>query len=966
MRRLLLVGIITSLFLGFGNHLSAQTDTEFWFVKPNITPEHTNRSFKIVFTTQEFAANVTIQMPAEPAFTPIDINIPAHTTFQHQVTDPSAEFTIMNNSTLIDQLSLPPSMQDNIGNKAILVTSTSPITAYLTQTADNNSDIYTLKGRNGIGTEFIIPFQDFGSNQRSSYRERAFSSLDIIGIEDGTIVEITPPSTKDVYRSGTYQNQLAPYNITLNRGQVYTCAPGWDPTVKRNNTANSGWWGIEGAQHLGGIIVKVVSGQGVAVIKKDDSVRKGTEIFSEGGWDIIGDQWVPYKKIEGISGMLGTEYAAMRGGSDDGWEYIYATAPENNTRIWYGNNIDTTLSPANAIINRGEQLGIQFDNGMFAANIMEIISNKPLSVLHVSGIGKEVGGAVLPPIDKCTGSTNISFTRDMPWTMFINIMVRVGAENSFLIDGVVRNDIIDPASFVPVGSSGDWLATQIYYGYNDFSDFIVGETYTISNSENVFHMGVMNGNVSGGSRYGYFSDFSKVSTKAQVLVNNLQPSGVVRACDRETLQLYATGGTDFFWWPSVGLSDPTIANPIALVEDFRTYYVQISGSCGGTDTSTVTIELYQTPIANFDLDSEEGCAPHVANLTNTSDVATDYIWNFGDGEETNYENVAHAYTNQTNTNVDYTISLIAINGACSDTVEKVITIHPAIESNITEKHDVTCFGSGDGSAIVTPIGGMQPYTYFWNNGGTNSTLNNLSGGDYSVTVTDVNGCSSISDTSIIEPSQLVIGLDLSNVSCFGMDDGNISVATPASSYLWNNGAITQSISNLSPGDYSVTVTDVNGCSSISDTLIIEPSQFVISLDLSNVSCFGMDDGNISVATPATSYLWNNGATTQSISNLSPGDYTVTATNSDGCFSTLGANIQEPLELKITTNSISNLICASSNNGFIDLSVNGGVPPYSYLWSNDYILEDINNLEEGNYTVTVADVNNCIANRTFLK
>jgi|GEM_PF-2895003 len=889
MRKIVLIGIITSLFLGLGINSNAQTDTEFWFVKPSITAEHTNGSFKFVFTTREFETHVTIEMPAEPAFTPVTLIIPPYTSDEYVVTEPSGEFFLMENNTLLE------GQPDIIGKKAIHVQSTAPITAYLTQLHVNNSDIYTFKGSNGIGKEFIIPFQEHGSNQRTNYNERAFSSIEIIGIEDGTVVEITPPAGKTVFRSSLFQNQANPYTVTLNRGEVYTCAPGWDPTVTRNNIPNSGWWGVEGNQHLGGIIVKVLSGPGVAVVKKDDSVRRGTDIIPpDGGWDIIADQWVPYKDSNGNEGnLIGTEYAILKGGLDDGWEYVYVAAPENGTKVWWGNNIDTTITPENTIINEGEQVGIQFNYNVFEANILEIISNKPLSVLHVSGEQKEMGGAVIPPLNKCSGSTSVSFSRDIPWSLYINLIVRAGAEDNFLVDGVVRNDIINPTSFVPLGTSGEWLATQIYYASNDFSDFPVGIVKTFSNTEDVFHLGLINGNYGGGCRYGYYSDFNEIRAGAVTINEDFNPSSTIRACIGESVQLYASGGTDYNWWPTTNLSSPNSSHPTAYVDGHKTYFVEIFGACSYKDTATVTIEAVELPTANFNLDSEEGCSPHIANLTNTTNNATDYLWNFGDGEVANYENVAHAYTNLTNTNVDYTISLIATNGTCSDTAEKIITIHPIIESNITEQNNVTCFGSEDGSAIVTPFGGMQPYTYLWNTGNTDSTLTNVSG-----------------------------------------------------------------------GDYFVTVTDFNGCSSISDTLILEPSQFAISLDISNVSCFGMNDGSISVATPASSYLWNNGATTQSINDLIPGDYSLTVTNSNGCISTSGVNIQEPLELEITANSISNTICSSSNDGFIDISVNGGMPPYSYLWSNGYILEDLNNLEEGNYTVTVADVNNCISNQEF--
>jgi len=682
MRKIIFLGLFISLFVILeNNNLLAQTDTEFWFVKPCITQEHTNGSFKFVFTTREFEANITIEMPAEPAFTPVSLTIPPYTSDEYIVTEPSGEFFLMENNTLLE------GHPDIIGKKAIHVESTAPITAYLSQTHINNSDIYTFKGSNGIGKEFIIPFQEHGSNQRSSYNERAFSSIEIIGIEDGTIVEITPPAGKSVFRSALYQNETNPYTITLNRGEVYTCAPGWDPTVTRNNLPNSGWWGVEGNQHLGGIIVKVLSGYGVAVVKKDDSVRRGTDVIPpDGGWDIIADQWVPYIDSQGNEGnLIGTEYAILRGGLENGWEYVYAAAPENNTRIWWGNNLDTTITPENIIINKGEQVGIQFDNIDFANNILEITSNKPLSVLHVSGEGKEMGGAVIPPLNKCSGSTSVSFARDIPWSLYINLITRTGAEDNFLIDGVVRNDIINPSSFVPVGTSGEWLATQISYASDDFSDFPVGIVKTFSNTEDVFHLGLINGNYAGGCRYGYYSDFNEIRAGAVTINEEFNPSSTIRACMGESVQLYANGGTDYNWWPTENLSDANSSHPTAFVDGYKTYYVEVFGACNYKDTATVTIEAIEVPTANFTINTNSGVSPLTVKISDI-DSAYSYKWFWDDNDlsSPDYESESnlsftHTYNNYTNeTQIKFLTLIVENEFGCSDTLKQTITIEPQI------------------------------------------------------------------------------------------------------------------------------------------------------------------------------------------------------------------------------------------------------------------------------------------------
>lgn len=691
----------------------SQTDTEFWFVKPNITQEHTNESFKIVVTARDFDADVTIEMPAEPGFTPVNFTVPAFTTYVHNITQPSAEFSFMENNTVVAELSEIPANQDNIGNKAILLTSTAPVNAYFTQIANNNSDIYALKGGNGIGTEFIIPFQEHAYNQDPAYNERAFSSIEIISYEDGTVIEITPPAGRNVYRNGANPNYGASYTVTLDRGQVYTCPPAWDPTVTRNNTANSGWWGVEGNQRLGGIIVKVLTGEGVAVIKKDDSARK----YTAGGWDIIADQWVPYKGAVGADNdILGTEYLAMRGNLDNGWEYVYVAAPEDNTRIWWGNSIDTSSAPVGVVLDRGEQHGILFNKGVYTVgpkpfNFMEIKSNKPLSVLHVSGNGREMGGAVLPPIDRCTGSTSVSFTRDINWPFYINIMARAGHETEFLVDGVQRNDIIDPTSFVPVGTSGEWVATQLYYAAGDLVDFPVGTVRTISNTSDVFHLGLINGNSTGGCRFGYFSDFNELRVSANTIQGDgSQPSSTIRACKGDTVQLYASGGSVFNWWPSTNLSSTTIANPTTVVDAFRTYYVEVSGACDNKDTATVTIEMAEQPDAVFFMEKGEGCAPLELQMRNLSTDVNQIYWDFNttniggvvDRDTTKYHPsvirdvdsvFTHTFFNTSFEPVDspetYHIQLKVKATKCVDTINTTLTVYPEVTAafNLSDLDD---------------------------------------------------------------------------------------------------------------------------------------------------------------------------------------------------------------------------------------------------------------------------------------
>ncbi|MCB0398000.1 MAG: SprB repeat-containing protein, partial [Flavobacteriales bacterium] len=184
---------------------------------------------------------------------------------------------------------------------------------------------------------------------------------------------------------------------------------------------------------------------------------------------------------------------------------------------------------------------------------------------------------------------------------------------------------------------------------------------------------------------------------------------------------------------------------------------------------------------------------------------------------------------------------------------------------------------------------------------------------------------------------------------------------------WSNGASTQDIGNLTAGNYCVTVTDANTCTATMCVTISEPPALNLSTTVVNVTCYdganGSIDLTVSGGTTPYSYLWSNGNTAQDNVNLEAGTYTVTVTDANGCTKTTSATVTEPAEITFAF-SVVNLACNGGSNGEIDLTVMGGVSPYTYDWSNDgpedpdNDPEDLTGLTAGAYTVTVTDANNC--------
>ncbi|MBI2967250.1 MAG: SprB repeat-containing protein, partial [Bacteroidetes bacterium] len=276
-----------------------------------------------------------------------------------------------------------------------------------------------------------------------------------------------------------------------------------------------------------------------------------------------------------------------------------------------------------------------------------------------------------------------------------------------------------------------------------------------------------------------------------------------------------------------------------------------------------------------------------------------------------------------------------------------------------------------GTATVTAAGGTPAYTYLWNNGQTTSTATGLIAGNNTVTITDAKGCTTTSIVSITQPAAaLSYSTSQINVFCFGGSNGTATVTaaggTPAYTYIWSDGQTTSSATGLLAGNYFVTITDAKGCTTSAGFAITEPVILSSASSQTNVSCFGGNDGTAAVTaaggTPPYSYLWNNGETDSSAGAVGSGSYTVTVTDANGCTSTASASISQPTLLSslITAADVS---CLGGNNGSASVTVSGGTPAYTYLWSSGQTTSAISGLTAGIYTATVTDANGCSLTQT---
>ena len=309
-----------------------------------------------------------------------------------------------------------------------------------------------------------------------------------------------------------------------------------------------------------------------------------------------------------------------------------------------------------------------------------------------------------------------------------------------------------------------------------------------------------------------------------------------------------------------------------------------------------------------------------------------------------------------------------VDAGCSES----ITVIVSSPQNLTLENVVTninCFGNANGIITVVPGDGVSPYIYNWSNGGTTQTLNNLSPGNYSVVVTDNNGCSISGAYQITQPTALIVSNTQTNVLCFGQFNGTINTTASGGTgtylYNWSNGSNNQNLINLQAGTYNLTVTDANSCSATSSVVITQPAQLTATSTQTNVACFGQSTGAINATitggTMPYAYAWTSGQLTEDIIGVPQGNYTLSVTDVNNCATSLTKTITQNSQIMVGQ-TVSNVLCNGESNGSINITASGGTTPYTYSWTGPSgftaTTEDISGLSAGQYTLTLIDALGC--------
>lgn len=378
--------------------------------------------------------------------------------------------------------------------------------------------------------------------------------------------------------------------------------------------------------------------------------------------------------------------------------------------------------------------------------------------------------------------------------------------------------------------------------------------------------------------------------------------------------------------------------------------------CNAMDTIVIGTGDIPAPLLNG---PPELCEGQTGTIEVTNHLLFDsFLWSNGETDPSFIVNDPGTYS-----------VTVTDEGGCTATASLTVDENGGPQLS-TEVVSATC-GESNGSIDLTATP-PQSFDFIWSNGSTDPDLLNVVAGNYSVTVTDPNGCVAITNDIIPDdPIDIIINETIiPNSSCSGFNGAINLFVTPVGepfTYQWSNGETTANIEDLAPGNYSVTVFTGLTCNETATYTVDDISGAASIIPVVTSSTCGQNNGGAIVqlngGQPPFTYVWSNGNTTEEIENVLAGTYGVTVTGGDGCTSVASITIpnEDPV-ITITGITVPNSSCSGSN-GEIDISVSPA-NTYSYNWSNGSSSEDLINIGAGTYTVTVTLGASCYQTASF--
>ena len=341
-------------------------------------------------------------------------------------------------------------------------------------------------------------------------------------------------------------------------------------------------------------------------------------------------------------------------------------------------------------------------------------------------------------------------------------------------------------------------------------------------------------------------------------------------------------------------------NPNAVPAGDYQVRVVDSSQCESVDTVTVFGNVPSFNISSIDV-SCNGANNGSASATLGGSSPYTYLWSNGD-------------TTQTISSLSpglYSVSVMDSTG-CSLSDSILITEPDLLIIDSAVINNLVCFGANTGSIDISVSGGIPSYSYSWSTGGTSEDISSLTAGTYSVIITDLNLCSSISYSyTILEPTQIQNLAITTSALCFGDNNGSIDISvsggTPLYSYQWSNGDTTADILSLTAGAYSLIITDANSCTFYDTINVLEPLQVSATLSVATSTLTGIANGgsvpySLTIYDPTNTFFassTNNFGTSFTVNPLISGQYCMVTTDVNGCSDTTCAIFSFPTDINNT-------------------------------------------------------------------
>lgn len=697
----------------------SQTGTEFWFAAPDLSQTHDNNSIPLyLHITAVYATHVTISRPADNTFTPVEFDLSSQQTQSIKLE------TLFGGSVDPIEVYARDRLAANfIQNKGFLITAEpGEITAYYEPTGPHmyNTDIVALKSVNALGKDFWV------STQRK-YKNHAYSDdysgFVVVATTDGTVVTIDPNGNNLAYTG------MAGYTVTLNKGQAIAVrAAGQAP-----------------ADHIFGI--HVTATKNVAITIYDDSM----EMTNAGGsWDTFADQYIP-------TSLAGKEYVVLKGNVQDvttttvDGEAIFITTTQNNTAIYIDGVYDTTIATAGKYYQKNvPSLALSGKISMY------IKTSKPVLVNHVTGYAstgtRELGGAILPPIDNCTGSHSVTIKRTpAPGFFFFNNLI---VRNNKLKNDAIYNFkysinggplvAINPNHFTYIMDSSFAIYDRTKAGGSAYYNSVVdGQILRVENNVALFHLGVMQGNSGTGCKYGYFSDYASSKFEAGIGGYTMPSSEVY--CNLNPIRLVANGATSYKWsgWTDTTLVHKldydTVAAPYFFPEapgiyDFK---VKMTGVCQTVDSLPLQVIVAEAAMADFSFSADEGCSPFAPIMTNNSDtiLGVTQLWTVKTATGTYYQidqdTIPRSFplllpSNKTDSIQTHKVTLVVkgVSNSCPSQKSKDIKVKPEINADFAASDTIGCHPL-QVDFLNYSSGNLDTSSYYWDFGDYSQSFDSL-------------------------------------------------------------------------------------------------------------------------------------------------------------------------------------------------------------------------------------------------